>query len=267
MNLTKRSLLAAALVCSTSVARAGQLHMADIQALAKSAAWAELLAKATDVVPSERDVAWNELVTKAAVARVNDAALTDRNITDECESLLQVYPVLASNREFMEARGRRGVVAFGGCFRDAYDLEVCLTRARAFVNADPKNTTLAKDMGLLVARHAAPKAPAVEFFHKAVTAARTGDDPGGKGMKELCGKPELADATASALAGFDGDNVFVAKAQDLTDWCWAYIEHDKFVKAVLDSERGFANACPTLLVKKAVSGTRAKKCKDAVLKK
>ncbi|HSI02838.1 MAG TPA: hypothetical protein VLC93_00085 [Myxococcota bacterium] len=256
----------AALVSHAAAAQAGELHMADVQALAKANAWVELLARATDVPPSERNATWNELVTKAAVARANDTSLTDRNVTDENEALLQVYPMLAANREFMDARGRRGVVAFGGCFRDAYELEVCLTRARAFVNADPKNATLAKEMGLLVARHAAPKAPAVEFFHKAVSAARVDGDAGAKSLKEICAKPELADAATSALTNFDADNVFVVKAREITDWCWAHVDHDKFVKAALDGDRGFANACGTLLAKKAVTGTREKKCKNVVSK-
>ncbi len=267
MNVLTRFFFVTTLVSLAASARAGELHMADIQALAKANAWVELLAKATDVPPSERNATWNELVTKAAVARANDAALTDRNVTDENEALLQVYPMLASNREFMDARARRGVIAFGGCFRDAYDLEVCLTRARAFVNADPKNATLAKDMGLLVSRHATPKAPAVEFFHKAVSALRAEGDAGAKTLKEICAKPELADATTSALTNFDGDNVFVAKSQELTDWCWANVDHDKFVKAALEGDRGFANACATLLAKKAVNGTREKKCKNVVQKK
>lgn len=240
--------------------------MADIQALAKANAWAELLAKATDVPPSERNATWNELVTKAAIARANDTSLTDRTITEENEALLQVYPVLASNREFMDARGRRGVLAFGGCFRDVYDLEVCMTRARAFVNADPKNTTLTRDMALLVARHAAPKAPAVEFFHPAISAARTAGDAGAKDLKDICAKPELVDAVSSAFSNFDADNAWVKKSQELADWCWAAMDHDKLVKASLESDRGFANGCAVFLAKKGVSGTREKKCKAAVQK-
>ncbi len=240
--------------------------MADIQALAKASAWAELLAKATDVPPSERNATWNELVTKAAVARANDASLTDRNVTEENEALLQVYPVLASNRDFMDARARRGTLAFGGCFRDAYDLEVCMTRARAFVNADPKNVALAKDMALLVSRHASPKAPAVEFFHPAVSAARTAGDAGAKELKDLCAKPELVDAVGSAFGNFDGDNAWVKKSHDLTDWCWSGMDHDKLVKLTLESDRGFANGCAVFLAKKGVTGTREKKCKAAVSK-
>jgi hypothetical protein len=260
----KAIVLGAALVAASTTAAWGSVdnvHMADVQALAKSKSWVELLAKAHNVPASERDASWQSLVTEAAIAHATDASITDEQAAADDESELQLYPHLAQSRPFMDARGKRAMTWFKACFRQSYTIDDCDKLAKAFASADPNNSALARELGDLVMASTTAKGLAVRYYAQALTAAQ--HQKNDKAVKDICGTSDLADALANAMT-FE-DATAVAQANTVAfDICWPQLNHDDFAKNATASDAAMKNACKGLIAKKALSGVREKKCKTAV---
>ena len=262
-----RVFLVAAVLLGTLPAAAADHEptLADLDALAGQKAWTELLEKARDLPAGKRDAHWQELVNKAAEARVNDASLPDRTVTGDSITLLQTYPRVADDRAFMDARNRRAMIAIRQCFAEStYDTTSCRDVLMNVVRSDPKNAELARDAAVLTWRNVTRKGESVDAYDVALAASRDRGAGGSAMVKEICASDELRDALADAMVtGAEADKTRVGRAKVIAfAWCWSFVDQRALANAVVQSDTGRANACTELLAKKVLGGVNETKCKN-----
>src|SRR5438128_873467 len=94
--------------------------MKDLEALAKSESWLELLAHAMDVAPSDRDDDWQELVVKAASGRFDELKDEDLKYLSGIKSTIEgdekVFPFLKKSKTYRRAANKATVKTLKGCY-------------------------------------------------------------------------------------------------------------------------------------------------------
>lgn len=131
-----------ALAAASTAAAAEKYEMADLEALEKQGAWAELLDHLEDIVPSKRAAAWSGLAERAgaqALAGVKLDESTGEQALALADSLVKRYPLLQRSRVFMAKRAEVGLQAFGftyGLSRHAASDDPWLDKVKEFVKAD-----------------------------------------------------------------------------------------------------------------------------------
>jgi hypothetical protein len=129
---------------SASVGTAAGGHVysrADLDALERQKAWAELVLHLEDIPPSQRDDRWTALTTEAVVGQLNAQriALDKVGLAHLTDVLAQRYPSIRTAPAFVDIRGEIAVDAVGDCSKEqAWEWEGCQALARLF-DGDPKH--------------------------------------------------------------------------------------------------------------------------------
>jgi hypothetical protein len=227
--------------------------MADLDALAKSHSWAELIARGTAVPPTTRTLQWNALVIQA----VNGALETPRSNDDALgfvASVLETYPFLRTDGQFMTARSQLGLKAFETCFADSGDPSVCNDRFKPFVSTDQTNEPFAFAAGALVSRSFSNKSVAMPYFYWALKSGK---------LAAKCGDAAVKDALVASFE-LDASRSEVKQAQEIAfGSCWPALKGDTdTIAAITSDDAHLRNSCAGLLAHKAaLSSTREIKCK------
>ena len=240
--------------------------MADLEALAASQSWLELLQHIGDIRPAQRKDRWRALLKRSAKAWLADPAVAadPRSASAIVESLLRLYPGLKSDKALMAQRAKVGLEAFRRCFAERYWGKWCEERFRAFVKQDLSDAGLAFEAGKL-ARLSMHHHMAVPYFYLALV-ARAKRGPAAKQVGTRCKDPDVSMAVTSALALPAGKATQskIKQAQTLAfSTCWPAVR-EKLLEAVSGSSYMQRNACAGLLAKNALSGIRRIKCKRVV---
>ncbi len=224
----------------------------DLQALASTQSWAELLKRGTDVPPSARAPEWKRLITQAAngVLATPGYAQDPTRAVEFCNATMGTYPHLREDPQFMKSRDDLGLQAFDACFRDRQQASECNRRFKPFVAEDQGNASFQFAAGQLVSRHFSTKWVAVPYFYWAIMGGAAG-----------CAAPEVKAALASAF-GMAPSAPEVKMAREVTFGpCWPTFKADTDLMVELTSgEAALKNACGGLLEKGVLQGARLAKC-------
>jgi hypothetical protein len=258
--LLPRACLAAVLLAA-AIAHAKGYELADLDALAKQAAWQELLDHAEDIPPSQRTAHWSQLVEQAAIAAITDVD-TDKATfggVAAADELARRYPLLKKSKPFMAKRADIGVRAFTRCFDLAGDsasgAKACGERLAGFADGDPDNVDLARRaIGLIESRIHFRSAAPFSIYYRLI-----GKQKGGK----ECGNDGAKWAVIEALA-LDKSDPRVAEAREVASvTCWDQMQN-QIVDALQmphDGAHYFENSCGFLVEKKALATLQTNRCK------
>ncbi len=109
--------------------------MADLQALARSGSWLELLQHAEEVRPTERDDSWKSLLVSAASHSIEADRRADRNreeLAVALQAFLDRYPALRESKDLASLRASVMVDGVDKCTADNSSFEPCMWFATAF---------------------------------------------------------------------------------------------------------------------------------------
>lgn len=118
--------LVVAMVLGSSAHADKEFTKADLEALAKERAWEELLQRARDIKPSERDAGWKKLVEQAAVGRLKDIKDADfkwssvEGVQSALDGIVQSYPHLKTSKPFERQGNLTMVRALKACMQESY---------------------------------------------------------------------------------------------------------------------------------------------------
>jgi hypothetical protein len=231
--------------------------MADLESLAKSHSWAELIARGTAVAPTTRTAQWNALIIQAADGLLETPGFIDDvpKTVGFLTTALETYPLLRNDGQFMKSRSQLGLKAFETCFHENDDdPSVCNDRFKPFVSADQTNEPFAFAAGALVSRNFSNKSVAMPYFYWALKSGKS---------SAKCGEPAVKDALVASFE-LDASRPEVKQAQEIAfGSCWPALKGDTDTIAALTSDDAhLRNSCAGLLAHKAVlSSTREIKCK------
>lgn len=224
--------------------------MKDLEALARSESWGELLQHLEDVPPAKRDAAWQRIAEKGALGRIG-ALSTDKDplwALVTADGLTKRYPFLKKSRSFMSKRAEVGLKGFEACYEHSYSGGPCSDRFLPFVEADPGNVDFALKAGQLVIRKQHHYF-AIPYFKWAVVWA--------KGSKKVCEASRLWDALSAAFDLPKSFKTLVPAAQDVARTCWAHVRED--LEARVDKSSYWKeNLCPVLKEKKSKAAAKCK---------
>lgn len=188
----------ASLAGAPRAAHAGDKYsLEDLKALGASNSWAELLAHALDVKPSERNDEWKKLTEKAAVARISEAGKKDvekqpTEVISDIDNLATVMPHLGKAPGFLKVRAEVAPKAWSWCYADHYcrgeDDRAWRDKVEAYVAKYPDDRELAFALGKAVEIHLVAYC-AIPMFNAAFE--------GGK-LKSQCKDPGVKKAVDSA---------------------------------------------------------------------
>jgi hypothetical protein len=231
--------------------------MVDLESLAKSHSWAELIARGTGVPPTNRTAQWNTLVIQAANGVLETPGLIDDvpKTIGFLTTALETYPFLRNDGQFMTSRSQLGLAAFETCFRDNDDdPSKCNDRFKPFISADQTNEPFAFAAGALVSRNFSNKSVAMPYFYWALKSGK---------LSTKCGAAAVKDALVASFE-LDSSRSEVKQAQEIAfGSCWPTLKGDTDTIAALTSDDAhLRNSCAGLLAHKAaLSSTRELKCK------
>lgn len=240
----------ALLVASPAVGEEKKYTMQDLNALAKSESWRELVAHFEDIPPAQRNKVWEAIVVKGM-----KGLLRSLNEEKNAFGMLMVadgstrrYPFLRKEKEFMSLRASTGLKGFETCYQESYSGGGCSERFLPFVEADTGNVELATKAGQVVIRNQNHYF-AIPYFDLAVTWA--------KGDPKVCKASRLSEALNAALAVPKSMTKLVAAARNTAKLCWPTLQKD-LLKTLADGNRSVVDSlCPVIKEVKA----SAPKCK------
>jgi hypothetical protein len=249
----RHSIVIAAMLGS-AIARADELAMKDLQALASQGNWRELLATADQFKPSSRDADWRKLVTSAGSHVVGKIADASSNL-DSARDLLDVVPVaeakygfLRDDHGYLEAKARGVQRVAAGCSEGAQAACAAVVLVLASgIESYPKGT--AHQLALLVDHNVGP-AEALHFWRLAV-----GEEP------KLCEDARVEHAVIRVL-GSNTSGAPLDETLTTARACLARLEAG-LTQALIDAEEGSAfakNACPLLKSRPGAGIAKKKKC-------
>lgn len=118
--------LVVAMALGSSALADKEFSKADLEALAKERAWEELLQRARDIKPSERDAGWKKLVEQAAVGRLKDIKDADfkwssvEGVQSALDGIVESYPHLKTSKPFEHQGNLTMVRALKACMQNSY---------------------------------------------------------------------------------------------------------------------------------------------------
>lgn len=189
-----------AVLLGSTAALAGPYSRADLDALAKSETWAELVEHATDLPPSSRDAGWEALVVTAANQVL--AATPAAEVLATLERLTTRFPFLKKAPLFRAVRDERGLEALKRCFSASTNVD-CLEKVEAVAGGNSALLFKAAKVAMTQVNAYGP----VTLFRKALegaaTPAQCEDDDLGRCVKAALELPhaEARAADARALLG------------------------------------------------------------------
>lgn len=224
-------------------ALAGPATMEDLQALATTSSWDELLDRAQDIPAATRTQAWRDLVTSAATAAVQ---------TDESRApaLASRFPFLSANPAFAKAHGSAAVTALERCLRDeTRERDVLGTCLATFRKTSPSPQALLD--GAKVVRRTWNAAAAIDLYAEAT-----------KPSKDACADAGLLESTLAALE-LPASEPRAKTGRTLAfETCWAAIAPGLKTAMVHASPYLLRNACAPLRAKKALTEMQDELCRD-----
>lgn len=243
-----------ALCAMTGLVRADELAMKDLTALDAQKQWAELLDRADQVKPSNRDASWSKLVIGAAVHVVDTIrSASTSNLAQAADLVATIpgaerkYPFLKDDAGYRGSKAKAidGVVGMCKHADDARGCGVLVAALAGGVDKFSKGT--AKQIAQLVGEDVGA-ADAIHFWALAVV-----DDPAS------CKDSGLE---RSVIATFTAGGEHVAEAQKTAATCFASLD-SALNQALIDSEERSTyaqNACPLLKQHGAMTIAKKKKC-------
>lgn len=219
--------------------------MDDLQALATSGAWSELLERAEDVPAAKRSQLWKDLVTSAATAAVQ--------VDDSRAAALAArYPFLSANAAFAKAHGEAALNAYEKCLRaDRVGLDVVLDCEGGLRKAVPNAKPELLAQAAKVLRRQYNPAAAVDLYARAVA-----------GSKDVCADAGLQESVLAALE-LPSDTPRAKTGRALAfETCWAALAPAVKSAMVHASSYLRANACGPLRAKKALTEMQDELCRD-----
>jgi hypothetical protein len=242
------------LLLGSTHARADEVPMKELQALATHGNWRELLATAIKVKPSTRDADWRKLVVSAAVHVVNESTDATSGVSST-RDLLQIVPsaeatygVLRDDTAYLDAKARAvqrvAAACAGGELVDCGGIVLALS---AGIQRFPKGT--ARHLAELVESDVSA-AEALHFWRLAVAEQR-----------EACKEPGVERAVIHVLAS-DAAGAPLDEALNITHTCLVQLE-SALLQALIDADDGSAfarNACPVLKPRPGATIAKKKKC-------
>ena len=242
------------LLLGSTRARAEEVPIKELQALAAHGNWRELLATAIKVKPSTRDADWRKLVVSAAVHLVNQSsdAASGASSTQDLLQLVPpmegMYGFLRDDAGYLDAKARavqRVAAACGGDEQvDCGGIVLALAKG---VQRFPRG--VAQHLAEIVERDVSP-ADALHFWRIAVAEQR-----------EACKEPGVERAVISALAA-DAAGTPLDEALNTARTCIVQLESG-LMQALIDADAGSAfarNACPMLKARPGAAIAKKKKC-------
>ncbi|MCB0361734.1 MAG: hypothetical protein KDD35_03390, partial [Bdellovibrionales bacterium] len=217
-----------------------QLHMKDLQALQKSEDWGEILYKAKQISPSERDLEWQKIVQEAARNTVGRMLKSPRQSEDykEISSLLNSYDFLKKDQEFIKSSGPVVLKHFEKCYQGSSYGDHCGDELMEFLNYSPDNHEFAFSAAQLVAKKQGSD-KALPVFIYAFTEKSDSD--------RYCDDSIFIKTFNAAMKLPHGDPK-VKMAQSLArKYCFKYLEEEMI--SLLESQNSKSvvqNICPVL---------------------
>jgi hypothetical protein len=246
--------LAAASCLVSSSALAKKYSITDLSALEEQSSWAEIVEHLDDVPPSKRTGPWQKICEKATVEYLS-ALDTDREpfaALMAADGFTKRYPQLKKSAAFMEKRADVGLKGFELCFKSSYSGEECHERLLGFVDADPKNASLALRAGKIVRLNQFAYV-AMPYFKRAID--RQAD-------AKACADEDLRLAVVAAL-GLPPDDPRMKDARALASGsCFAALS-DAVMEEFNKNTKGsyyFDNACGFLKAKGKLGELQSKQC-------
>jgi hypothetical protein len=251
----------ASVVLIAATVHAKTYELPDLDALEKQSSWQELLDHAEDIVPSQRNAHWAQLVEEAGTGVLagldtDKVSFTGLGAADE---LTRRYPQLKKSKAFMAKRAELGLRAFARCFELTDDstsgVKACAERLAGFSDGDPDNVDLSRRAISLIDHHVRyHTAAAFSIYYRLIGKK--------KGAKE-CSNDGAKWAVIEALA-LDKADPRVAQAREVAQaTCWDQMQ-DQIVDALTTPHDGahyFENSCGFLVEKKALASLQTDRCK------
>ena len=246
--------LAAILAAAPAAAEEKRYTMQDLEALAKSESWSELVQHLEDIAPAARDKKWQQIAERGILGQL-DSMKSDKNPFGAliyADGFTKRYPWLKKNRGFMKRRAEAGLKGFELCYEHSYSGAPCNERFLPYVEGDPGNVEFALHAGQLVTRKQHHYF-AMPLFALAVAWS--------KGAKKVCEADRLSGAMLAALKLPKSYTAQVKAAQEVARGCFGPFK--RVLLDAVDEKNSYflANACPLLQEKKALDARQAPKCK------
>ncbi|MBL8922697.1 MAG: hypothetical protein JNJ54_27865 [Myxococcaceae bacterium] len=220
-------------------------NMDDLQAMATTGAWSELLERAEDVPAAKRSPLWKELVASAATAVVQ---------ADEtrASALASRYPFLSANTAFAKAQGQAALTAFEKCLRvEREGRDVLLDCEGGLRKAAPNATPELLVQAAKVLRRQFNPAASVELYAQAASRS-----------KDVCTDAGLQESTLAALE-LPADAPRAKTGRTLAfETCWPALSPALKSAMVHASSYLRANACGPLRAKKALTELQDELCRE-----
>jgi hypothetical protein len=245
-------LVATALVLGAGPVLAKKYTIEDLEALANSESWDELVSHLEDIAPAKRDKKWQGIAEKGAIGYVKNYK-TDKNPLGglfAADGLTKRYGLLKKSKPFMSLRAEVGLKGFEACFDMSWSGAECGDRFLPFIEADQGNAELAQKAAQLIIRK--------QFAYFSIPYYKLAVD-WGKASKKVCTTPRLAEAVAAAL-GLPSDNKLVQPAQAVAEACFDHLKEGLTDKFAEGNSYFVENSCPLLKKKKALTKTQEAKC-------
>ncbi|MDH5649837.1 MAG: hypothetical protein OEY67_09290 [Gammaproteobacteria bacterium] len=231
---------------------ATEYKLEDLQALANSGTWAELVDHLHDVPPSERTQEWNSLAQQGLSARLKQ--LLGSGDTESAQLFLKThfprFPFLRDDTAFMQLRRDFGMRYYEYCF--SYNDDTCHKELLGFVQADP-DASLALDVARLV-RLRASDLRAIEYFELAL--AKSSAKPQ---QVSVCEDENLRISLENALKAPSDSNYAKSAKSVAFGRCFEPLQ-GIIKSAIKDNTNAKSNACQQMLEKNALTGIAKKKC-------
>ncbi|MEO1301878.1 MAG: hypothetical protein AAFV36_01730 [Myxococcota bacterium] len=254
MRKTAVFALPALILAMSGVAEAETTYsMEDLKALVDQENWAETIEHLQDIPPAQRNKDWNLYLEKSSLGLVNSVAEAGDpyNAWQTAEGLVVRYPMLKKSRPYLDRRAEVGVKAMGKCFQARYGFEQCIEASNNLIKVDPDNSELAFELGKLV-RLATTGGTAMTFFERALR---------DKKMRKNCGHEQVKIALSQASGQRDDRGDAMKKVA--FEYCWKQLKPTVMEEFAGGSSYTYANLCPGLQKKKALSAFQKAICKDA----
>ncbi len=198
--------------------------MKDLEALAKTKSYIELMSRVLDVPAAKRNARWDELVAIGATGYVESAQKKGdaRETVFVAQAAINTFPSLKKAPAFMAVYTKAAGAGVKACAQDSYGGEQCVKLAKEIALTNPDNVAVLKDVADAVYGATGAKYVAAPFYD-ALTM--------GRANSEYCKDASLVDSISRALETPADDDI-AASARDVAAY-WCFAEFEGKIKASL----------------------------------
>ncbi|HPH69475.1 MAG TPA: hypothetical protein PLF40_27175 [Kofleriaceae bacterium] len=198
--------------------------MKDLEALAKTKSYIELMSRVLDVPAAKRNARWDELVAIGATGYVESAQKKGdaRETVFVAQAAINTFPALKKAPAFMAVYTKAAGAGVKACTQASYSGDQCVKLAKEIALTNSDNVAVLKDVADAVYGSTGAKYVAAPFYD-ALTI--------GRANSEYCKDVSLVDSITSALQTPADDDV-AASARDVAAY-WCFAEFEGKIKASL----------------------------------